>query len=83
MPRATIIIIVDSADSVEKGKANLEEWRDQLDFVSENSGCGCCVDIYDIEGPGEAIAAIPEGLSALSDWSGWRSGASTPHGMEE
>ena len=36
--------------------------------VSENSGCGCCVEIYDVEGPQEAIDAIPQQLRTHSEW---------------
>ncbi len=39
-----------------------------MTFISDNTGCGCCVDIYDVEGPQEGIDAIPAPLSAQSDW---------------
>jgi hypothetical protein len=31
----------------------IDRWRDQV-VVSEKEGCGCCVDIWKIEGPAEA-----------------------------
>jgi hypothetical protein len=32
----------------------LATWQSRLNYVSNNEGCGCCVDIYNIEGPQEA-----------------------------
>jgi hypothetical protein len=68
MPRATLIISADAPE--ERAAADLwfEAWRSSMTFVSDNTGCGCCVDIYDVEGPQEAIDAIPAPLSARSDW---------------
>lgn len=37
-----------------------------MTFISDNTGCGCCVDIYDVEGPQEAIDAIHSALQAQS-----------------
>lgn len=68
MPRATIIISADVPEEREAGDQWFNTWGAYLTFVSENSGCGCCVDIYDVEGSEEAIDALPPGLSARSDW---------------
>ena len=43
------------------------EWRSQLEYVSANSGCGCCVHIFQIVGPPEAIMAVPEALLGIRD----------------
>ena len=69
MPRATIIISADVPEEREAGDQWFNSWRAYLTFVSEYSGCGCCVDIYDVEGSQVAIDALPPRLSARSDWS--------------
>jgi hypothetical protein len=46
----------------------LEKWRSQLTFISENQGCGCCVDIWNVEGPGDAMKEIPEEVRSASEW---------------
>ncbi|WP_299105211.1 hypothetical protein [uncultured Tenacibaculum sp.] len=42
----------------------LYEWietnRYKLEFVSENSGCGCCVSIFTIKGKEKIINTIPK-----------------------
>lgn len=37
-------------------------WRKELDFVSENEGCGCCADIWRVAGPEKAKRDVPEKL---------------------
>ena len=49
-------------------------WRPRLAYCSENQGCGCCVDIWDVEAPAEAVAELPEELSAMSEWSRGKAG---------
>jgi hypothetical protein len=68
MPRATITITTDDPAEVEAIEAWFEQWRPSLARVSDNYGCGCCVDIYDVEGPSEAIDSIPESCRTMSDW---------------
>ena len=59
MSRATIVIALDQPEEVAAGNLWFATWKEKLSYLSENSGCGCCVDIYEVEGPDEAIAAIP------------------------
>ena len=68
MPRATICIEVEDETQVEIGEQWLAAHRDELDFISENYGCGCCVDFYDLEGSAELLASIPEKIRGGSDW---------------
>src|SRR5262245_45156582 len=68
MPRATIIISADATEEREAADGWFDAWSSRMTFLSDNTGCGCCVDIYDVEGPQEAIDAIPASLSARSDW---------------
>lgn len=46
----------------------LSKWRETLGFCSETKGCGCCVDIYHIEAPEEALTELPPSVIATSDW---------------
>jgi hypothetical protein len=59
MVRATICACTDSENEVALLMIWLENWRNRLVYLSENQGCGCCVHIYDVEGPQEAIDALP------------------------
>lgn len=67
--RATIIVSVDEPGDAEAAEAWFAKWRPHLTYCSENTGCGCCVDMWDVEGPYPAITEIPEGLKAMSEWS--------------
>ncbi len=60
---------VDVPDEVTALEDGLERWQDRLTFVSDEQGCGCCVSIFDVEGPRDAIDAIPPFLCASSEWS--------------
>lgn len=66
MPRATLIICCDQPEEAAAAEAWFARWRSELAFVSPNEGCGCCVDIYNVDGPAEAIAALPDGISSPS-----------------
>jgi hypothetical protein len=66
--RASICIWSESLGDVAEFNAWLNRWRDQLTFVSENYGCGCCVHLYDLEGPPDIIATIPRRMRTTSEW---------------
>jgi hypothetical protein len=66
--RATICVDVNRDDECAAAEAWLDRWRTQLAVVSENEGCGCCVNIWNVDGPAEAILEIPEALRADSEW---------------
>ena len=68
MKRATISTTRDEPESVGACESWIRRWKPQLARISENYGCGCCTDIYDVEGPDEAIDAIPEQLRTSSEW---------------
>lgn len=68
--RATICVEVSRADASAAVAAWFTRWRDRLAFASENEGCGCCVDMWNVDGPAEAIAEIPPSVRAASEWSG-------------
>ncbi|HZU37632.1 MAG TPA: hypothetical protein VFA18_17055 [Gemmataceae bacterium] len=47
----------------------LERWGDSLPFLPANEGCGCCVDIYRVDAPPEALEQLPPSVFTASDWS--------------
>jgi hypothetical protein len=67
--RATIMVTVGLPGEAETAEAWFEKWRPQLTHCSENYGCGCCVDIWDVDGPEEAIKELPVELRSRSEWS--------------
>ncbi len=69
LKRATIIAAVDVQDEVAAVEAWFSRWGAHLTCCSEDYGCGCCIAMWDVEGPAEAIAEIPSIISAMSEWS--------------
>lgn len=69
MPRATVVVSVDDATEVAAIDAWFDRWQQKLNHRSENQGCGCCVDIWEIEGPQEAIDQLPKATYAGGQWS--------------
>ena len=66
--RATICVEADAAEEQALIEAWFTRWRSRLPYCSDNEGCGCCVDMWDVEGPIEAIGELPEQLLAMSAW---------------
>jgi hypothetical protein len=63
------MICVDNGDPDQAiVEAWLERWRPRLAYVSKNEGCGCCVHIYRVEGPQEAIDELPPDVLASGEW---------------
>jgi hypothetical protein len=67
--RATIIVAVESREEVAAAKAWFARWKADLSYCSDVQGCGCCVEMWDVDGPKGAIAEIPYMLRAASEWS--------------
>jgi hypothetical protein len=66
--RASICMFVGSEEAFDAGYRWLRENRSRLGFISENLGCGCCVDHFDLEGPPEVLATIPDAVRSNSLW---------------
>jgi hypothetical protein len=66
--RATIVVSVEAPEEVAAADAWFARWRAQLTYLSENTGCGCCVDIWDVDAPDEAVEELPYALNAMSSW---------------
>ena len=64
MARATLIVEVDKPEEVAAMEAWFTRWQARLTHQSDNLGCGCCVDIWQIEAPQEAIDELPPALCA-------------------
>jgi len=63
MAHAQIIVAVDQPTEVADFDAWLATNASRLTYISDNTGCGCCVDIYDVEGPEEVLRSLPPTLS--------------------
>ena len=57
MPEWEVIIDVTVPREVAAFAKWIDRWREQI-VISENEGCGCCVDIWKVEGPAEAQAEL-------------------------
>lgn len=69
MARATIIVDVNSPGEVQAAEDWFAAWRHRLTHCSDNNGCGCCVDSFDIEGPDDVIVTLPPEINSWSEWS--------------
>ena len=67
MPKFTIVAKVDT-EEVDLVADWIECWKDRLTFFSGNYGCGCCVDMYNIDGPQEAKDELPRRVLASSSY---------------
>jgi hypothetical protein len=50
-------------------EAWLDRWRTRLPFVSHNEGCGCCIHLYRVEAPKDALDELPPVVFASGEWS--------------
>jgi hypothetical protein len=68
VPRATVCFRSDSLEEKVDFTIWLSAWRSKLTFLSRDYGCGGGIHRFDLEGPKEAIDAIPENLLTVSEW---------------
>ena len=61
MARATVSVTIDNEREVRAVNAWLNRWGTRLK-LSDNQGCGCCVDIWDIQAPAAALAELPPAM---------------------
>jgi hypothetical protein len=64
MPEFTICAVADSPGEREMLASWLSKWRGRETTISQNEGCGCCVDLYRVTGPDEAMREIPAQMLA-------------------
>ena len=58
MATATVIVTIDNEREVAAVSAWLRRWGPRI-RCSDNEGCGCCVDIWNVEAPAEALRELP------------------------
>ena len=68
LQRATICFWSDSIEEKLDFTLWFTAWKRRMTYVSPDFGCGCCIHLFNVEGPKEAIDAIPAHLLAASDW---------------
>ena len=68
MERATVCFCADSIEEKVEFNAWQIAWQRKMTFVSHDYGCGCCIHLFDLEGPKEAVDAIPPNLRTVSAW---------------
>lgn len=68
MPRANIIVVVDDRSEVAAVDAWFARWRSALNHVSEDYGWSCCMHIWQLEGPAEALAELPPSVVTGDEW---------------
>lgn len=66
--RATICASVDAEGELDLAEAWLAEHAGTLTHASDGGGCGCCVILWNVEGPAAVIDTLPPQLAADSDW---------------
>jgi hypothetical protein len=62
MPTCEIIIDVNRPSEVQQYDDWLREWQSKVKVLG-NTGCGCCVHIWEVEGPDEAFISIADLIS--------------------
>jgi len=70
MKRATICADTDTPDR-QAVLDWLSKWQGKLGYCSPNEGCGCCIDLYNLEAPEEALAELPANVFCASEWAGF------------
>ena len=58
MATATVIVTIDNEREVAAVSAWLRRWGPRI-RCADNEGCGCCVDIWNVEAPVEALLELP------------------------
>ena len=63
MAKATVSVTIDNERDILAVNAWFRRWGTRIQ-CSDNQGCGCCVDIWRVEAPAEALAELPTGMLA-------------------
>lgn len=65
--RATICVDRGAEAEVQAVAAWFATWAAAITSCSENQGCGCCVDLWEVEASPEAVAALPDAVRGTND----------------
>ena len=63
MAKATVSVTIDNERDSRAVNAWFRRGGTRIQ-CSDNQGCGCCVDIWRVEAPAEALAELPTGMVA-------------------
>ena len=68
MPKASICV---DAKTAEQQLVNewIKKWRGKIRYLSNNEGCGCCIDLYQVDAPSEVLNELPAKVFSSSEWS--------------
>ncbi len=69
MAKITIIVDVESSTECKAVDSWFDKWRPELKYVLEQEGCGCCIYLWNVEGPNVAIEELPQTVVSKSEWS--------------
>ena len=61
LARATVSVTIDNEREVAAVNAWFQRWGPRIQ-CADNQGCGCCVDIWDVHAPTQALAELPAGM---------------------
>ena len=61
LARATVSVTIDNEREVAAVNAWFQRWGPRIQ-CADNQGCGCCVDIWDVRAPAQALAELPAGM---------------------
>ena len=59
--RATVSVTIDNEREVMAVNAWFQRWGPRIQ-CADNQGCGCCVDIWDVQAPAAALAELPPAM---------------------
>lgn len=68
MAHATIIVDITRPAELAMSEEWFAKWAPSLTYQSADQGCGCCVNIWDVEGTDEAVADLPSNIKADNAW---------------
>lgn len=61
LARATVSVTIDNEREVAAVNAWFQRWGPRIQ-CADNQGCGCCVDIWDVQAPAAALAELPPAM---------------------
>lgn len=61
LARAMVSVTIDNEREVAAVNAWFQRWGPRIQ-CADNQGCGCCVDIWDVQAPAAALAELPTAM---------------------
>ncbi|QTD44455.1 hypothetical protein [Ottowia testudinis] len=63
--KATVCVTIDNEREIAAVNAWFNRWGPRI-RCGDNQGCGCCVDIWDVEAPPEALRDLPAAMVSVT-----------------